>query len=115
MDVKSPIFHWNAIRDSMVNTSPAILTMSMATIPWFYTFFGEDPTEARRKHWDYSEEVGRSLYGLIFASLVSGKVYLEDILKKTIYQGTEADELSYYPDGQLFGRPSKKKTKTCGI
>lgn len=70
-------------------------------LPYFWTFFGEDPAELRHNHWDYCENPGRNLYGLIAARQVTGS--LEGI-------GTERDFEEYIystlsPEFGLCARP----------
>ncbi|MBN2287787.1 MAG: hypothetical protein JXQ83_00545 [Candidatus Glassbacteria bacterium] len=43
-------------------------------LPYFWTFFDDDPAELRHNHWDYCENPGRFLYGLVAARQVTGSL-----------------------------------------
>lgn len=53
-------------------------------LPYFWTFFGEGPPELRHNHWDYCENPGRNLYGLVAARQVSGS--LEGVKEERLYE-----------------------------
>ncbi|MFH1071609.1 MAG: beta-L-arabinofuranosidase domain-containing protein [Candidatus Glassbacteria bacterium] len=53
-------------------------------LPYFWTFFGDGPPELRHNHWDYAENPGRFLYGLIAARQVTGS--LEGINEERLFQ-----------------------------
>jgi len=43
-------------------------------LPYFWTFYEDDPAELRHNHWDYCENPGRFLYGLVAARQVTGSL-----------------------------------------
>ncbi len=53
-------------------------------LPYFWTFYDEDPAELRHNHWDYCENPGRNLYGLVAARQVTGS--LEGLEAERDYQ-----------------------------
>ncbi|MBW7998161.1 MAG: hypothetical protein FVQ81_16645 [Candidatus Glassbacteria bacterium] len=53
-------------------------------LPYFWTYFGEGPPELRHNHWDYCENPGRNLYGLIAARQVTSS--LAGIEEERLYE-----------------------------
>ncbi|OGG02214.1 MAG: hypothetical protein A3F83_14770 [Candidatus Glassbacteria bacterium RIFCSPLOWO2_12_FULL_58_11] len=74
---------------------------SQGMLPYFWTFYGDGPAELRHNHWDYSENPGRFLYGLIAARQVTGSlrgIEEERLLEKQIYASmTGGNGLSWRP------------------
>ena len=78
-------------------------------LPYFWTYFGEGPPEMRHNHWDYTENPGRNLYGLIAARQVTGslegveeeRLYEREIYSRMIEPG---HDLTWRPAYSPFGR-----------
>jgi hypothetical protein len=78
-------------------------------LPYFWTFFGEGPPEMRHNHWDYTENPGRNLYGLIAARQVTGSLEgseEERLYEKEIYSRMRqaGHGLTWRPAYSPFGR-----------
>ena len=78
-------------------------------LPYFWTFYGEGPPEMRHNHWDYTENPGRNLYGLIAARQVTGLLEgteEERLYEKEIYSRIreEGHGLTWRPAYSPFGR-----------
>jgi len=71
-------------------------------LPYFWTFIGPDCTELRHNHWDYSENPGRNLYGLIAARQITGS--LEGLEAQRAYQKLIYHSIS--PEYGLSSRPA---------
>lgn len=69
--------------------------------PYFYCFYGEDPPELCHNIWDHSEDLGRFLYGSIFARLILGdeeEPEIERVWKQMIYDSIpDGERLSFRP------------------
>ena len=78
-------------------------------LPYFWTYFGEGPPELRHNHWDYCENPGRFLSGLIAARQVTGSLTgteEERLYEQEIYSRIrEAGHgLTWRPAYSPFGR-----------
>jgi len=77
-------------------------------LPYFWTFFEDNPAELRHNHWDYCENPGRNLYGLIAARQITGSLQgmkAERAFEKLIYRTmTGGNGLCWRPDYSPFAR-----------
>ena len=71
-------------------------------LPYFWTFIGRDCAELRHNHWDYSENPGRNLYGLIAARQITGS--LEGLEAQRAYERLIYHSIS--PEYGLSSRPA---------
>jgi hypothetical protein len=85
---------------------------SQGMLPYFWTFFDDDPAELRHNHWDYCENPGRFLYGLIAARQINQSldgIKEERAFEKFIYSTmTGGDNLCWRPAYSPFTRGNGK-------
>jgi len=81
-------------------------------LPYFWTFFEDDPAELRHNHWDYCENPGRNLYGLIAAGQITGSlkgIKAERAFEQWIYRTmTGGNGLCWRPEYSPFSRSRGK-------